>query len=112
MSRAVWWELAESQAGAITVGQMVEAGVSRAGQARLLREGTVRRGARGVLVVGTAERDGASFGRRLWVAVLVSGPSAVAFRRSAAAWWGLDGVPADVVEVGLPAGRQSRAVVA
>lgn len=92
--------------------QMAEAGVSRAGQARLLREGTVQRRARGVLVVRAAQTEGPSFGRRLWVAVLEAGPAAAAFRRSAAAWWGLDGVLSDVVEVALPWSRQSRVAVA
>jgi len=103
-----WWGVAESQERVITVAQMADAGVSRAGVNRLLRDGTLQRAARGVLVAGAAEPEGMPFRRRLWLAVLQAGPSAVAYRRSAAAWWGLDGNPGDVVEVALPWSRQSR----
>jgi very-short-patch-repair endonuclease len=52
---------------------------------------------------------GGSWDTQLWCAILTGGPDAVAFRRSAAAWWGMDGVDAGIIEVALPPGRQSRA---
>lgn len=44
----------------------------------------------------------------LWLTHIGAGEGSVAIRRSAAALWGFDGVPAGLVEFAVPAGHQRR----
>jgi very-short-patch-repair endonuclease len=102
-----WHDVACSQGNVITAAQLGRAGVSRYQRRRLLDDGVLDVAGRGIyLLAGTSCRWPTS----LWRGVLSAGPSAVAYRRSAAGWWGMDGVESGVVEVALPAGHQSRRV--
>jgi very-short-patch-repair endonuclease len=101
-----WYDLAARQRNAISTGQLIGAGVSRHERRRLLQQGALHAAGRGIFTTGDA---GAGWDTQLWCAVLAAGPDAVAFRQSAAAWWGMDGVEAGIIEVALPPGRQSRA---
>jgi very-short-patch-repair endonuclease len=100
-----WYDLAARQRNAISATQLDAAGVSRTERRRLLQQGVLHAAGRGVFIIGDAE---AGWGTQLWCAVLAGGPDAVAFRRFAAAWWGMDGADAGIIEVAVPPGRQSR----
>jgi very-short-patch-repair endonuclease len=115
-----WFETAARQAGAISLGQLREADVSRRELAYLTSSGLLVRVRRGLYLqatsgVGfavpptTAPRDLSLWRRKLWLALLAAGEKAVVYRRSAATWWGLDGIPPGAVEVAVPPGRHPRA---
>jgi very-short-patch-repair endonuclease len=100
-----WYDLATRQRNAISAAQLNGAGVPRYQRRRLVQQGVLKPARHGVYtIVGTEP----GWDTELWCAVLAGGPEAVAFRRSAAAWWGMDGVQAGIVEVAVPPGRQSR----
>jgi very-short-patch-repair endonuclease len=100
-----WHEAACSQGNVITAAQLAKAGVSRYQRRRMLDDGVLDVARRGVyMMAGTPP----SWPTSLWCGVLAAGPSAVAYRQSAASWWGMDGIAPGVVEVAVPAGHQSR----
>jgi very-short-patch-repair endonuclease len=100
-----WYELARRQRHAISLGQLTQAGVTRHQRRRLVEQGALSLAQRGVYTTREASHGSET---ALWCAVLAAGPGAVAYRRAAAAWWGMDGVTLDVVEVAVPLGRQPR----
>jgi very-short-patch-repair endonuclease len=104
-----WYDLARRQRNAISIGQLTQAGVTRHQRRRLVEEGALNLVERGVYTTREAS-DG--WHTELWCALLAAGPGAVAYRRAAAAWWGMDGVMPDVVEVAVPLGRQPRSATA
>jgi very-short-patch-repair endonuclease len=84
-----WEWIARRQGGAIQYQQLRAAGVSRDQLRRLALGGRLVRLATGIYGLPTPVDP---WLQGLWSTVLVAGPDAVAWRRSAAAWWGLDGV--------------------
>lgn len=109
MISPTWLEVAEGQSGLISTAQLEQGGMSAFGRRRLVEEGVLEHRERGLWGVPGWSDDRH---RQLWEALLRAGPAAVAFRRSAAAVWGMDGVRPGAVEVALPAGHQSRTVCA
>ena len=97
--------MACSQGNVITAAQLGAAGVSRYQRRQLVDDGLLQVARRGIYVMAGTRRG---WPTSLWCGVLSAGPSAVVYRRSAAGWWGMDGVEPGVVEVALPAGHQSR----
>jgi very-short-patch-repair endonuclease len=100
-----WYDLARRQRHAISLGQLSQSGVTRYQRRRLVEQGALNLAQRKVYTTG-----GTSHGwdTALWCAVLAAGPAALAYRGAAAAWWGMDGVMPDVVEVAVPLSRQPR----
>jgi very-short-patch-repair endonuclease len=100
-----WVELALGQAGAISVRQLAECGESDYTTKRLVATGVLLRASRGVYtMVGSA----GSWKQELWMGLLAAGPTAFAYRRSAAALWTLDGVEPGAVEVAVGGGHAPR----
>jgi very-short-patch-repair endonuclease len=104
-----WKVVAARQAGLIGTAQLVACGCSpstirsnvRAGRLVPVRRGVYRL-AGPAFASPTVEAD-------LWAAVLAAGTRATAWRRSAAWWWGLDGVGPAPAEVAVgPSGRRAR----
>jgi hypothetical protein len=100
-----WYEVAAKQHHAVSAAQLYDAGVSRHERRRLLQQGVIQSAGHRVYTTIGAER---SWDTQLWCGVLAGGPGAVGYRRSAAAWWGMDGVETGIIEVAIPPGRQSR----
>jgi very-short-patch-repair endonuclease len=73
---------------------------------RLVERGLLQHRSRGVWAAAGWPDEGL---RAVWEAVLQAGPAAVVFRRTAAAAWGMDGIPRpQPIELALPPGHQSR----
>lgn len=70
-----------------------------------MARGTIRPAGRGVYVVTASP---ASWVQSVWAEVLGAGPTAFAFRRTAARWWELDGVVGADLDVAVGPGHQSR----
>ncbi len=100
-----WVELALTQAGTISAAQLAESGVSAYAIRQLVAAGVLFRVSRGVYVM--AGTDG-GWKQDLWIALLASGPSAFACRRSAARLWNLDGVDPGPVDIGVGTGHAPR----
>jgi hypothetical protein len=100
--------VARRQRHAISTGQLSQAGVTRDQRRRLVEQGVLRVYERGVFTMGGISPG---WDTALWCASLAAGPGAVAYRGAAAAWWGMDGVMPDVVEVAVPVGRQPRSAM-
>ena len=108
MINEYWIQTAEQQCGLITTNQFLQQGVTRSQIRSLERIGVIRRADRGLYSLAGAP---AGWPMPLWRVMLLASPSALALRRSAAAWWGMDGMPADSpggIEVAVPRGHQSR----
>jgi very-short-patch-repair endonuclease len=104
-------DLSAAQHGVVAVSQIVERGGTSSFMKHLVTSGEWQRRTRLVLV-----RAGAppSTGQRLMAAVLDAGRGSVLSHRSAAAWWGLPGFDASVIEVTRPRkdhGRRDRLAV-
>jgi very-short-patch-repair endonuclease len=100
-----WVELALTQAGAISSGQLAECGVSPYAIRQLVAGGVLVRVCRGVYVMcGT---DG-GWKQDHWIGLLAGGPGAFICRRSAARLWGLDGVEPGPVDIGVGTGHGPR----
>jgi hypothetical protein len=96
-------EVAGGQWGVVSVGQLLAAGLTRAGVVRRVRAGRLHRVHRGVYAVGPLRglrREG-----RWLAAVLACGEDAVLSHRSAAAHWELLGSAASLIDVTAPATR-------
>ncbi len=106
-----WQAVAAAQAGVISGRDLTESGITRARRDVLLAEGVLARSGRGVYI-HTLDTGVDAWEQQLWLAIVSGGPGAIAYRRAAAAWWGLDGCPRDNIEVAVPPGRQSRLKVA
>src|SRR3954452_487476 len=78
--------IASRQHGVVSLRQLVEAGLSRSGVGRLVKEGRARRIHRGVYAVG---HPGISQHGRWMAAALAVGDGAVVSHRSAAELWDL-----------------------
>jgi very-short-patch-repair endonuclease len=92
------------QAGLIRTAQLTSSGCSPATIRSLVRSGRIASVRRGVYrMVGPAASPlhpgAAGPAAELWLAVLVAGPAAMVWRRSAAWWWGLDGVDIGAPEI-------------
>jgi very-short-patch-repair endonuclease len=101
-----WLGPAYRQGGLLTSAQLTGFGLSDFSRRQLVEGGALRRRGRGVWAVAGWPDD---WSQAIWVALLQAGPAAVLFRRTAAAVWGVDGVPApQPVELALSPGHQSR----
>jgi very-short-patch-repair endonuclease len=100
-----WIEVAAGQSGAITRVQLLQSGVSTGRLKGLVRRQALQPVARGVYLLAGAPAD---WQGRLWIGLLGAGPGSFACRRSAAALWGLDGIPSGHVDIAVPGGRKSR----
>jgi len=102
-----WLELALRQAGVISTAQLAECGESRHAIQRLVSGGVLDRACRGVYVmVGLSlTADCSEWQQSLWLALLRAGPRSFAFRRSAGALWGLDGVPPGAIDAAVSEGH-------
>lgn len=94
---------ARRQHGVVSMAQLSGGGLSRRQVRTLIDGGILARAAPGVLVA-TSTPD--TWQRRLLVAVLAAGPSAVASHRSAAALWRLDRFRPGPPEVTVPRGER------
>src|ERR1700722_16301052 len=99
-----WLTTAGAQTGLITTAQLRQHGISDFRRRQLVLGLLLEPRGRGLWSV-PGWPDG--WPRPLWEAILRVGPVAIVFRRSAAAMWGMDGVPPGIVELALPGGRQS-----
>src|SRR4051794_36603112 len=99
--------IAARQHGVITLGQLVEAGLSPSGISRRVAAGRLHRVYRGVYAVGHA---GLSDEGRWMAAVLACGEGAVLSHRSAAELWGLLQATTGAIHVTVPGagGRAKR----
>ncbi|MBW3668253.1 MAG: type IV toxin-antitoxin system AbiEi family antitoxin domain-containing protein [Actinobacteria bacterium] len=108
MERAIarW---ARRQHGLITRDQALDAGLSSSALSRRVATGAWRRVAAGVFALVSSP---ATWRQRLLAACLAAGPFAVASHRSAAALFGLSGIPPGAVEIAVPRGRSHRSDLA
>lgn len=100
---------ARRQHGLVTRAQALAAGMSPDRIDHRVRRGAWRRLAAGVFALVSSP---ATWRQRLLAACLAAGPFAVASHRSAAALFGLSGIPAGVVEIAVPRGRSHRSELA
>lgn len=103
--------LARRQEGLVSTAQTDVAGVSGGRRARLVREGTWTRPARGVYDTAPASRRPPEDERRrsAWLGLLAHGPDAIAVGASALALHGVAGLPLTITpEVALPRGSHGR----
>lgn len=101
-----WLEVAGAQAGVIGRRQLLDCRVTERQVERLVAGGTLAPVSRGVYrtATGAAPAGAEEWRAELWCRLLAAGPRSFAWRRSAAAVWGLDGfdggdrrgVPAEV----------------
>jgi very-short-patch-repair endonuclease len=100
-----WRALIEQQHGVATTRQL-EAFIPARSLERLVRDGVLERRQRGLYELGGS--DGGDWMRRLFAALLALEPegrwslTVVAFGRTAAALWGLDGIAPGIVELATP----------
>jgi very-short-patch-repair endonuclease len=101
-----WLGPAYRQCGLLTSAQLAASGVSDFSRRQLVERGVLRRRARGVWAAAGWPDE---WPQAVWAALLEAGSAAVVFRRTAAAVWGVDGVPVpQPIELALPPGHQSR----
>lgn len=103
--------MALQQAGAISSTQLRASGLTSYRQTRLVEEGILLPTRRaGLFVLPVAPRG---WLQTLWLELLAAGPEALAWRRSAAQLWQLDGVAANGqdVDIAVPARRRPRRAV-
>jgi very-short-patch-repair endonuclease len=100
------WELAAwRQGGVIQFHQLLAAGVSRTRIPQLVAAGRIIRLARGTYGMPAVDPGL----RELRATMLLAGPDSVAWRRTAGAWWGLDGVDRSPhIEVAVGSGGRRR----
>jgi very-short-patch-repair endonuclease len=107
-----WREVLQSQGGVAAYDQLLERGLSRRHLSVLIAEGLLVREGRWLLV-DTHRQDGTDpdgeWKRRLYSALLCRSVTKrkgmVAFRRTAATLWGLDGATRDIIEFAVVSGR-------
>jgi very-short-patch-repair endonuclease len=99
-SSAEIWDLARSQHGVVTRGQLLERGLTPKAIAHRIRTGRLHPLRRGVYAVGRPDVDR----RGRWMAAVLScGPDALLSHRSAAVLWGLTEVSLEAeIEVVVP----------
>lgn len=97
-----WRLTAQSQGGIIQFHQLVELGVTRRRRQALIDRRELVRLGRGIYGLPDPADP---WLQRLRAAMVAAGPGAVIWRRSAARWWGLDGLDeTDIVEVAVGSG--------
>jgi very-short-patch-repair endonuclease len=100
--------IAAGQFGIIGADQTLEAGLSMEARYRRIRAGRLL-----TVFPGAYRWPGAvpSWEGTLLAALIATGPRSVASHRSAAALYGLEGIPRSVAEISLPSGRRLPGVV-
>jgi very-short-patch-repair endonuclease len=102
-----WVELALRQGGVISAAQLAACGESTYTIRQLVAGGILVRVSRGVyFMAGSVQSDdGFEWRQSLWIALLRGGSESFAYRRSAAALWGLDGIGPGAVDVAVSRGH-------